>query len=82
MRISLPTVSIGGVALTAMSGLAPSQTVAPPPPAAPIAMQAAIYGPQQFPAIRGEIVVLGEMLMTVLGTPLIEAHEVNRVTLG
>src|ERR1700728_2995976 len=54
MRISLPTSSISGVALTAMSGLALSQTVAPPPPG-PTATQVAVYDPQQFPAIRGEI---------------------------
>jgi hypothetical protein len=54
MRISLPTISISGVALTAMSGLALSQAVAPPPPA-PTAMQVAVYDPQQFPAIHGEI---------------------------
>jgi hypothetical protein len=54
MRISLPTISIGGVVLTAMSGLAFSQAVAPPPPP-PTAMQVAVYDPQQFPAIRGEI---------------------------
>jgi hypothetical protein len=54
MRISLPTISISGVALTAMSGLALSQTVAPPPPG-PTATQVAVYDPQQFPAIRGEI---------------------------
>jgi hypothetical protein len=32
--------------------------------------------------VGSKVVVLGEMRMTVLGTPLIEAHEVNRVTLG
>jgi hypothetical protein len=55
MRIPLPTISVGGVALTAFSGLALSQAVAPPPPAAPTATQVAVYDPQQFPAIRGEI---------------------------
>jgi hypothetical protein len=55
MRSFLPLISVGGVALTALSGLAISQAVAPPPPAAPTAIQAAVYDPQQFPAIRGEI---------------------------
>jgi hypothetical protein len=55
MRSFLPLISVGGVTLTALSGLALSQAVAPPPPAAPNAMQAAVYDPQQFPAIRGEI---------------------------
>jgi hypothetical protein len=55
MRISHPIISVGGVALTALSGLALSQAVAPPTPAAPSAIPAAVYDPQQFPAIRGEI---------------------------
>jgi hypothetical protein len=55
MRISLPIISVTGMALTAMSGLALSQAVAPPPPAAPPPMQVAVYDPQQFPATRGEI---------------------------
>src|SRR6202789_581204 len=55
MRISFSTMSIGGAALSAMSGLALSQVVAPPPPAASTAMQPAVYDPQQFPMIRGEI---------------------------
>jgi hypothetical protein len=32
--------------------------------------------------LGSKVVARGEMRMTVLGTPLIEAHEVNRVTLG
>jgi hypothetical protein len=50
MRIAFPTISISGVALTAMSGVALSQAVAPPPPSARTAMQMAVYDPQQFPA--------------------------------
>jgi hypothetical protein len=32
--------------------------------------------------VGSKVVANGEIRMTVLGTPLIEAHEVNRVTLG
>ena len=32
-------------------------------------------------AVGSKVVAQGEMRMTVLGTPLLEAHEVNRVTL-
>jgi hypothetical protein len=48
-------ISAGGLTLITLSTLSFAQEVAPPPPPAPAAPPAAVYDPQQFPAIRGEL---------------------------
>jgi hypothetical protein len=56
MRSALTSISTGGLTLITLSTLSLAQEVAtPPPPPAPGAPQAAVYDPQQFPAIRGEL---------------------------
>jgi hypothetical protein len=55
MRSPLPSISAGGLTLITLSTLSFAQEVAPPPPPAPAAPPAAVYDPQQFPAIRGEL---------------------------
>jgi hypothetical protein len=56
MQIPRISISAGGLTLMTLSGLGLAQG-APPPPlsAAPPAPQAAVYDPQQLPAIRGEL---------------------------
>ena len=56
MRTPLTSISAGGLTLMTLSTLSLAQGVAPPPlSAAPPAPQAAVYDPQQLPAIRGEL---------------------------
>jgi hypothetical protein len=57
MRITLLAITASGLALTAASPLALAQGVPPPPPVPPTtdAAPAAVFDPQQFPAVRGEI---------------------------
>jgi hypothetical protein len=52
MRIPLTSISAGGLTLMTLSTLSLAQEAPPPPPTAP---PAAVYDPQQFPAIRGEL---------------------------
>jgi hypothetical protein len=56
MRTPLTSFSAGGLTLMTLSSLSLAQRAAPPPlPAAPPVPQAAVYDPQQLPAIRGEL---------------------------
>jgi hypothetical protein len=55
MRSPLTSISAGGLTLITLSSLSFAQDVAPPPPPAPASPPAAVYDPQQFPAIRGEL---------------------------
>jgi len=65
MKIPLTSISAGGLMLMTLSSLGLAQG-APPSPlsAAPPAPQAAVYDPQQLPAIRGE---LDRLTLTVRG---------------
>jgi hypothetical protein len=55
MQVPLTKLSAGAMALTVFGGFALSQEAFPPPPGVSAATQPAIYDPQQFPAIRGEL---------------------------
>jgi len=55
MRSPLPSISAGGLTLITLSTLSFAQDVAPPPPPAPASPPAAVYDPQQLPAMRGEL---------------------------
>jgi hypothetical protein len=56
MQIPLTKLSASAIALTVFGGFALAQEgLPPPPPDATAATRAAIYDPQQFPAIRGEL---------------------------
>jgi hypothetical protein len=52
MRSPLTSISAGGLTLMTLSTLSLAQEAPRPPPTAP---PAAVYDPQQFPAIRGEL---------------------------
>src|ERR1700678_96868 len=55
MRTPLTSISAGGLTLMTLSTLSLAQGAPPPLSAAPPAPQAAVYDPQQLPAIRGEL---------------------------
>lgn len=56
MRIPRSLILASVVALAALSELSFSQNLDPPPDAAtPLGVRAAVYDPQQFPSIRGEV---------------------------
>jgi hypothetical protein len=56
MRIPQPLISLGVVTLAALADPSFSQTPPPPPDApAPLRPSGAVYSPQQFPSIRGEV---------------------------
>jgi hypothetical protein len=56
MRIPRPLISVSVVALATLSDLSFAQNLAPPPDVPnPTGARTAVYDPQQFPSIRGEI---------------------------
>jgi len=56
MQIPRPLISASVVALATLSEMSFSQTVAPPSDvSAPPAARGAVYDPQQFPSVRGEL---------------------------
>src|ERR1700691_4403636 len=56
MRIPRQLISVSVVALATLSDMSFAQNFAPPPDVpAPLGARAAVYDPQQFPSIRGEI---------------------------